>query len=160
MTKNKTYNKNDTKRKSNKIMVGVVTMMLAFCILTNTDNTFATAEDTHWTYNVSPSNTSYQYSENRKKDTNSKFYFKWDRSLNGVSSIYISPVGETGSSTKNRVPCTSRFTVSGTGQYRVTNYVYENGYSYANLGVRSLVGTGTVTGDWSPDTQTNYPVIP
>ncbi|MCM1272647.1 MAG: hypothetical protein NC225_09970 [Clostridium sp.] len=148
------------RKKSNKIMAGIVTMMMAFCVLTNMNNVFASNADSNWTYNVSPSNTSYQYTKNnRKKDTNSKFYFKWGKSLNGVTSIYISPVGETGENTKKRVPCTSRFIVSSTGQYRVTNYVYENGYAYANLGIRSLVGTGTVSGAWSPDTQTNYPVI-
>ena len=46
-----------------------------------------------------------------------------------------------------------------TGKYAVTNGVYERGYRYASLGVKSQSGNGTAKGVWSPDCVGSYTIL-
>ena len=49
--------------------------------------------------------------------------------------------------------------VNRTGKYAVTNGVYERGYRYASLGVKSQSGNGTAKGVWSPDCAGSYTIL-
>ena len=52
-----------------------------------------------------------------------------------------------------------RESVNSTGKYAVTNGVYERGYRYASLGVKSQSGNGTAKGVWSPDCAGSYTIL-
>ncbi len=49
--------------------------------------------------------------------------------------------------------------VNSTGKYAVTNGVYERGYRYASLGVKSQSGNGTAKDVWSPDCAGSYTIL-
>ena len=49
--------------------------------------------------------------------------------------------------------------VNSTGKYAVTNGVYERGYRYASLAVKSQSGSGTAKGVWSPDCAGSYTIL-
>ncbi len=146
-------------------MMGIVTVMIAFCILANVDSAFASNADSDWSFNLLQNELSYHYTDTRVKDSDSKYYFYWSGSLNTISQIHIIPLGRK-SISGDRVPCCrqgstaiTEVTAKNRGQYRITNYVKENGYSYACIGMRGAKGSGTASGKWSPDTGTNYPIL-
>ena len=48
----------------------------------------------------------------------------------------------------------------GAGKYSLTSYVHEQGLSYARPGMKSIKGSGTAKGVWSPDSIGTYKIIP
>ena len=59
----------------------------------------------------------------------------------------------------NEYGATRECVVNNTGKYAVTNGVYERGYRYASLGVKSQSGNGTAKGVWSPDCAGSYTIL-
>lgn len=59
----------------------------------------------------------------------------------------------------NEYGATRECVVNSTGKYAVTNGVYERGYRYVSLGVKSQSGNGTAKGVWSPDCAGSYTIL-
>ena len=159
--------RNERKRVSNKIVTGIMTFMLMVSVFGVCDLVSAKAApntgDTSWSFNVSTSNTSWQFTGVREKRDDSKIYVHWQNGYNGVSSIYITPYGY--STSKGSGACGTdgghevSYKLNSTGKYSVTNYVNERGYTHAKIGIKSAVGNGTAKGVWSPDSAGTYTVL-
>ena len=94
----------------------------------------------------------------------SKIYFNWNGAYNNLTKLMITPYGSYGTDDSlkpagNEYGATRECVVNRTGKYAVTNGVYERGYRYASLGVKSQSGNGTAKGVWSPDCAGSYTIL-
>lgn len=120
--------------------------------------------DTGWAFNVGINSSTYQQTETRRKYTNSAVYFYWQQSFNGVARLSVEPYAKISSTSSTVIHAgamdpqrVQTYRIPQIGQYKITNFVNEQGKQYVTVGVRSTYGSGTVTGVWSPDCFGVYP---
>lgn len=149
----------------NKIVTGIMLAMMAFCVTDGAKAALAgNIADTAWSFNLSVNNKDPQYTETRGKQDYSYMYVNWQYSYNTLSRIKVSPLAvnsygtRVGAGYKNSTA--ERWVILNlTGEYRVTNYVKENGYNNACFGMLGETGSGYATGLWSPDSVGTAPIL-
>ncbi len=132
--------------------------MMVFAVVSHNDKIAGASNyaDTRWEFYVNVFDTSDRYTEDREKEDSTKVYMNWV----GQSNVSELRVMVEGSPDKTyHYNCTygaTYFPLYQPGQYSLSNIVYESGYDYARLRMRSGEGSGYVSGLWSPDSLRNY----
>ncbi|MBO5426220.1 MAG: hypothetical protein J6A25_11985 [Lachnospiraceae bacterium] len=160
--------------KKQKKSIGNVIVMVAFCFMVfvvafggigNSKAAGGDYEDKAWSFNLSVNDTSYKFTQHYRKYTNSAIYFNWQMSYGTLSAIEVSPYAYDGSykaagefDKSTNTNSFKSYKVSNTGQYMVTNYVFEmDEENEACLALRGVTGGGTAFGQMSPDCLGSYP---
>lgn len=155
--------KNRKKTIGGRVMTAVTVMMIALTGMGLTDMAMADNTDqTEWRFQFTAGENNSRYLTRREKYTDSYIYLKWSNQYAGnVASFYAAPYGakelsgdlETVGYKKGSAEesLERKCVVPRIGEYRITNYVHENGYAYAALKMWGKTGSGYAYGTWSPD---------
>lgn len=128
----------------------------------------ANITDEAWSFSLDVNSNVFRHVQGRNKTDPSKIYIYWSATYGGnLSQIQVYACG---ASTKAGTPQNASRSnpknnpiygfMYGAGKYSLTNYVYELGMPYARPGMKSVKGSGTAQGLWSPDSAGIYKQIP
>ena len=128
----------------------------------------ANAKDESWSFSLSVNSNAFQYIKGRNKTDDSKIYINWSSTYGGnISQIQVyacgsnSEYGEPINASRKKSGDNPIYGfMYGAGKYSLTSYVHEQGLSYARPGMKSIKGSGTAKGVWSPVSIGTYKIIP
>lgn len=149
-----------TRRRGIGIVLGV---LLAMLVVLPAKPALADDSYTNWGYTFPFSGTNATWETAGRYKATSTEAFLQIQDIAGISGCYFRLDG----SHSSTGPWNTGLTRGGSayaasyrrGYFLISNYVNENGYSYARLAGRSAGGSGTIWGQWSPDTHERYHTI-
>lgn len=152
------------KKLANKVITYAMVAMMAISATGGAKSLMAAnITDRNWSFSLSVNNQNMQFIAREIKEDYSYIYVYWKQSMGGnLDKITVSPYG--GSSSGELKAAGTKYggerrTILNTiGEYRLINFVKENGHSYASIGMIGNKGAGFASGVWSPDSIGSAPI--